>query len=386
MVVQGDLWICGGTVVDPARGISCPSDVLLRAGKVVDVPDGAVIKAKKKIDASGLIVVPGLIDFHAHVFYGGTGIGIAPDSSCLPQGVTTVVDQGSAGINKFAAFYQSVIMPSQMHVLAYLHVSSGGLTTLPQTLENADPAAFDAEKIATILARYSECLLGLKIRQSLEIVGSWGLKPLEAVLRISENLPAHPPVVVHTTNAPAASDEIAELLRPGDIFAHVYQGKGNGILDAHGRVLAGVSKARERGVLFDTADGRGHYAFSVARSALRDGFAPDILSTDAVRASVYDSSVFGMPLILSKYLNLGMPLEAVIKCGTAIPAHSLHMDGRLGTLAPGAEADVALFRLQNMEYTLTDVFGETLDCHKLLVPQLTVCGGTVAYRNVEFLY
>ncbi len=386
MVIQGDLWIRGGTVMDPARGISGPADVLMRGGKVVELPEGAVVEAKKEINARGLIVVPGLIDYHAHVFYGGTGIGINPDSSCLPQGITTVVDQGSAGINNFTAFFQSVMMHSQMHVFAYLHVSAGGLATLPQMLETVDPALFDAEAIAGTLAQYSERLLGLKIRQSREIVGNWGLKPLKAALGISEKLPGKPPIVVHTTNAPAASDEIAELLRPGDIFAHVYQGKGNGILDVHGRVLAGVRKARERGVLFDTADGRGHYAFSVARYALRDGFVPDILSTDAVRASVYDSSVFGMPLILSKYLNLGMPLEAVIKCGTAIPAHSLHMDGRLGTLAPGAEADVALFRLQDMEYTLTDVFGETLDCHKLLVPQLTVCGGTVVYRNVEFLY
>ncbi|MEN6312699.1 MAG: hydrolase, partial [Clostridiaceae bacterium] len=333
MVRQVDLWIRKGMVIDPARNLQEEADVFVQGNRIVDVPPGETVTAKKIIDAAGLLVFPGLIDNHAHVFWGGTAIGIHPDSSCLPQGVTTVVDQGSAGINNFDEFARSIMQFSQVRIFAYLHAAPAGLATLPYSMEAVNPKIFDGEAIDRLFRKYPHKLVGLKIRQSREVVGDLGLSPLTAMLDIANRLEEKPRIVVHTTNSPESAEKIADLLRPNDIFAHVYQGKGSTILDARGKVLPAVRAAKKRGVLFDTADGRGHYAFSVAKAALQDGFTPDILSTDLVKASAYDRSVFGLPLILTKYLNMGMPLYDIVKACTVTPAKTLNMEGEIGSLA-----------------------------------------------------
>ncbi|MEN6565027.1 MAG: amidohydrolase family protein [Veillonellales bacterium] len=381
MVRQVDLWIRKGMVIDPARNLQEEADVFVQGNRIVDVPPGETVTAKKIIDAAGLLVFPGLIDNHAHVFWGGTAIGIHPDSSCLPQGVTTVVDQGSAGINNFDEFARSIMQFSQVRIFAYLHAAPAGLATLPYSMEAVNPKIFDGEAIDRLFRKYPHKLVGLKIRQSREVVGDLGLSPLTAMLDIANRLEEKPRIVVHTTNSPESAEKIADLLRPNDIFAHVYQGKGSTILDARGKVLPAVRAAKKRGVLFDTADGRGHYAFSVAKAALQDGFTPDILSTDLVKASAYDRSVFGLPLILTKYLNMGMPLYDIVKACTVTPAKTLNMEGEIGSLAPGAYADIALFKLKETKFALTDVFDKTLPCQKLLLPQLTVSDGQIVYAN-----
>ena len=126
------------------------------------------------------------------------------------------------------------------------------------------------------------------------------------------------------------------------------------------------------------------YAFSTARAALADGFEPDLISTDVTRASLFERSVFGLPLIMSKYLTLGIPLQRVVKACTATPAALLGMQGKLGTLAPGAYADIAIFQLRDTSLKMRDSFGEMLNYSQVLVPQVTILNGKAAYRNVEF--
>lgn len=381
MTIRGELLIRGGTVVDPACGFHGKKDILIRNGMIVDHSEAQEVEAERVIEADGLLVLPGLIDYHTHVFHGGTDIGIFPDSALLPQGVTTAVDQGSAGVTNFESFYKNVITTSQIRIFAYLHVSPAGLATLTRSLEPVDPKVYNAEQAERLLTAYRSHIQGLKIRQSKEIVGEWGVEPLAATVGIAEKIGCR--VVVHTTNPPGEVEDMLTLLRSGDIYTHVYQGKGNSILDGQGKVRPSVYQAREKGILFDTADGRGHYSFAVAKAALADGFEPDIISTDIVRGSLFDRSVFGLPLIMSKYLALGMSIDNVIKACTAIPARVLGMEGKLGTLAPGAHGDVALFELKDHKLKLEDVFGETIMCRQVFLPRLTVLGGKVAYRSLE---
>jgi len=180
-------------------------------------------------------------------------------------------------------------------------------------------------------------------------------------------------------------EDLASLLRPGDVFTHVYQGKGSNIVNDKGKVRRAIRKAKARGVLFDTADGRVHHAFSVAKAALADGFEPEVLSTDIVRASLFDQAVFGLPLIMTKYFNLGISLQNVIKACTSTPARLIGMEGKIGTLAPGADADIAIFQMKETPLQLRDVFDDVLICHHVFIPRMTILGGSVVYRSLGVL-
>jgi len=382
MAVKVDLLIKNGKILDPGREIFDKGDVFIRNNTIVAVPEGEEVAAAKVLDAEGCLVVPGLIDYHAHVFPGGTKIGIHADSALLCQGVTTVVDQGSAGVNNMDSFMQTVAQTCQTRIFAYLHVSPAGLATLPKSLEPVDPKIYDLAAARDVMAKYPQQLLGLKIRQSEEIVGEFGLAPLAATVKLAEEIDC--PVVVHTTNPPEETEELAALLRSGDVYTHVYQGKGHTIIDEAGKVRPGIWAARERGVIFDTADGRGHYAFSTIKDALADGFAPDVISTDVVHSSLFEHSVYGLPFIMTKYVNLGVPLQNVVKACTTTPAKLLGMEGKLGTLAPGAIADIAIFKFKEQAIRMEDVLGEELQCTHAFIPQATILDGKVVYRNMEF--
>lgn len=382
MTIRGTLLIAGGTMIDPGRNVFEQADVLIRGDEIIDVPAGERIEAEKTVDATNCLVLPGLIDYHSHVFPAGTLIGIYPDSAHLPQGVTTVVDQGSAGVSNFSSFFNTTVCNSQIRIFAHLHSSPTGLATLPSRMEAVDPQLYDFENTRRLLKEYNSCLVGLKIRQTKEIVGEFGLAPLAATVKMAEAIGCR--VVVHTTNPPGDIEDLVALLRPGDVFTHVYQGKGCNIVDDRGRVRRAIRAARDRGVIFDTADGRGHYAFSVAKAAIADGFEPDVISTDVVRSSLFEHSVFGLPLIMSKYLSLGLSLQNLIKACTATPAKLLGMEGKIGTLTPGACADVAVFKLKEMPLKLEDVFGEKVICNQVFIPKMTVLKGKIVYRGLDW--
>jgi len=381
VTVQGDMLIRGGVVVDPARGYFDKADILVRGNVIAGLVASDTIEAAKVIDASGCLVLPGLIDYHAHLFHGGTEIGIYPDSALLPQGVTTAVDQGSAGIANCDSFFDTVVSHSQVRIFANLHVSPAGLTTTRHP-EPVDPKIFDLDLSRSLIQKQSGRLLGLKIRQSKRIVGNLGLEPLRATVQMADAIGCR--VVVHTTDPPSTTEDLASILRSGDVYTHMYQGNGSTIVSDKGKVFQGIQAARNRGVLFDTADGRVHYAFSIAKAALADGFEPDIISSDVTKASLFERSVFGLPLIMSKYLNLGLSLQSVVKACTATPACLIGMQGKLGTLAPGSYADIAIFELKQKPMQLQDPFGETLSCNQAFISKMTILNGRIAYRDLGF--
>ena len=373
-----DLQITGGTVIDPARGVERTGDVFVRAGQIATPPAGAGAETERVIDVTGCVVAPGLIDFHLHLYTGGTEIGIEPDLGLLPQGVTTAVDAGSAGIANYDLFSSSVVARSVVRIKSFLHVAPAGLVTTRYP-ENVDPCHYDVARMAEVFARHQGEVLGLKIRQSRSIVGALGLAPLRATLQIAESLGCR--VVVHVTDPPGSAEEIADLLRPGDIFCHVFHGTGGTILSSDGVLLPGIRAARARGVLFDAANGRSHFAFAVARAALRQSFPPDVISTDLTVGTLYCEPVFGLPHVMSKYLTLGVPLRDVVAACTMTPARLLGLEGEIGTLAPGACADIAVFRQVETPVGYVDSLGERLVGQVMLVPQLTVRAGRVVYRQ-----
>jgi predicted amidohydrolase len=222
-------------------------------------------------------------------------------------------------------------------------------------------------------------LIGLKLRQSRDVVGELGLDPLKAAIEIAEDISC--PIAVHTTDPPSATDDLVELLRPGDVFVHAYHGVGNTILGANRQVLPAVRKARERGVLFDAANGRNHFSFDTAFAALADGFVPDIISTDLTTLTWNKPPAHSLPFIISKYLNMGVALPAALAACTSVPARLLGMTGVIGTLAPGAVADIAILRLEERDTEFLDSRGQKHMGNQLLIPQATVRAGHIVYRN-----
>lgn len=186
--------------------------------------------------------------------------------------------------------------------------------------------------------------------------------------------------MIHVTNPPTPLDFILELLRPGDVVSHFLNGRGHGILDEAGRVRRAVTEARRRGILFDVAHGRNHVNFPVAKAAIEQGFFPDTISSDLTSGGAA-GVVKDLPTTLSKFLNLGMPLEAVVRAATATPARAISREGELGTLKPGAVADAAVFELEDGEFEFHDTDGNTLRGPRRLTPYLTVKDGEIWWRR-----
>ena len=61
------LLIKNGRVVDPSQNLDAIQDVLLENGKVKEIAKKITVKADEEIDATGLVVAPGLIDLHTHL-------------------------------------------------------------------------------------------------------------------------------------------------------------------------------------------------------------------------------------------------------------------------------------------------------------------------------
>ncbi len=368
----------GGRVINPAAGTDEIRDVYISGGRIAPVCAAADCPPDRIVDVHGCIVTPGLIDYHAHVFHTGSTIAIEPDA-LLAQGTTTVVDAGTAGCANYELFEASVVENAAIRIIAYLNVYDRGQedAALP---ENFDPALYDREAMAALAAKYPG-IRGLKLRLSRGIVpDERAAEILRACVALADELEAQIGrplrLCVHATDCPLPAGELAAMLRPGDIFCHCFQGKGHPILTEDGRIYPGILEARERGVLFDAANGRGNFSLRVAKSALAAGFLPDIISSDLTVFTFRGSPhVRSLPHVLSKYLSLGLSLPEVLRRCTENPARLLGMEGEIGTLRPGARADVAVFRLEDRIWEQEDFCGEKIRCEQLLVPRMTFLGG-----------
>ena len=67
--------------------------------------------------------------------------------------------------------------------------------------------------------------------------------------------------------------------------------------------------------------------------------------------------------------------------GTATPAKILGYEGTVGTLKPGANADIAVFELRDATFTLRDSDGNTINAKRRLIAQLTIKDGRVWYER-----
>jgi dihydroorotase len=365
-MTEHDLLLSGGTVIDPASGRHGRADVAVAGGSISAVePSLPTTAAGDVIDATGLLVVPGLVDLHVHVYWGVADLSVEADPTCLGRGATTVVDAGSAGANTFPGFRRFVVDGSRGRVLAYLNISATGQID-PFLGELHDLRFVDPERAAAVALANPDVIVGFKVRVSEMLAGPNGLIGLDRALDAGRatNLP----VMVHIGGTPFDIEEVLGRLRPGDIVTHAYTGWRPGIVTDGGRVVAAAREARERGVRFDVGHGAGSFTWPIAEAALADGFRPDTISSDLHRFNIA-SPVHDLATTLSKFLLLGMSLDDVIAMATTAPAAALGTAGSgLGTLAIGAEADVTVLGLEEGRFDLTDSAGTTREARQRLVP------------------
>lgn len=373
--------ITGGHVIDPKIGIDEIRDVFIEGDRIIEDETQKFAKHPFVIDAKGCLVLPGLIDFHAHVFFNGTDNSVPPDIAMLPNCVTTTVDGGTSGTSNYEVFRKNVIVNSIVRIKSFISVSPTGQAT-DKFSENQDPKYFDEEKMRTLFKKYPNDILGLKVRVSKEIVGELGLDPIKGAIELADKLKC--PIAVHTTNPCCDTKELIQLFRKGDIFAHVYHGKGSTIIGDDTHVLPEVVAARKRGVIFDAANGKNHFAFKTAESALADGFAPDIISSDFSNMTLFKQPVLGLPWLMSKYLALGMKLNDIVAACTSTPARLMGMENEIGTLSNGACADVAILKFVDHKCDFKDCFDNICTGKKLLLPQATIRAGRIMFRQMNF--
>ena len=351
-----DLVLRGGRVIDPGTGRDEVIDVAFAGGKVAAA--GAGVHGAARRDVSGCIVMPGNIDFHTHVYWGGTSISIDADALARRCGTTTWLDVGSAGPGNFAGFRKHVMEHSQTRILAYLHVSHAGIFAFsPQVMvgESLDMRLMDTETCARVARDNPDLIRGVKVRVGMNTSGVNGIAPLYHAIEAAER--AGLPVMCHIDRAPPRYADVLAVLRPGDTLTHCFKPFPNAPCHADGRVRDACWQARERGVWFDIGHGKGSFDFAVAEAMLAGGFPPDIISSD-VHVLCIDGPAYDNMETMSKFLHLGMDLPAIVRAVTATPAAVLKRPD-LADLSAGSTGDATVMRIEEGRFTFTDVSGQT---------------------------
>lgn len=385
--MKPDYIIRGGRVIDPATNTDEVRDVVIKGAYIVS-PGTEPAGNGRIIDAEGCIVAPGLIDYHTHIFHEGSSLCINPDFM-IAQGTTAAVDAGTPGTVTYEAFYKTVVAQSAMRIQGYITPWAGGQLDF-KLCEDFNPDLYNVDKLERVIDKYRDCIPGLKGRFSTGIVPDdkatdYLKRMVELAEKLNDRLGTALRVCIHTTNAPMTASELAGCLRPGDIFCHCYQGAGHTIIEDDGEIAAGILEARKRGIIFDSANGRGNFGVDCARRALAKGFLPDIISSD-LTVDKFNMPPYAknLPTVMSKYLALGLDLMTVLRATTVTPAKLMGMEGKIGTLAPGAYADVVIIREKTQRVIHKDFRDEELEGNVLLVPQMTILAGEIQYCQTDF--
>jgi dihydroorotase len=368
-----DLLVKGGRVLDPAQGIDGRRDVGIRGGEIAALaPELPAEGATRVVDATGLLVTPGLIDLHAHVFFRVNPHSVDPTPLAARSGTTTMVDPGSGGAATFDAFRHYVAATAACRVLALLNISLVGTIATP---ECGYGRFVDPNRTAATAIANRDLVVGIKVRGSRLAFGEdntvqpvWHAKAAAGAAGL--------PVMLHLGDPPPTVEQSIPLLDGGDIVTHSYKGQPvTRLIDHRGRVKPVVAAARARGVLIDVGHGSGSFAWAVARAMTEQGYWPDTISTDAHTGSLPPPIEATMPNVMSKFLHLGMPLEEVIRASTVRPAQAIGWADRIGSLAVGRPADVAVLALEEGDFVLSDSRRTPETARRRLVARHTICGG-----------
>ena len=375
---QYELLLQNGHVIDPKNGIDAPRDIAISDGKIAKVAeDISSSQAAQSVDLAGLIVTPGLIDIHVHVYHTREPetLSVIADHHCIRSGVTTAVDTGTAGAKHFLHFKRTVIDQAKTRIYAYINiVKSGMIGPFEQDVDEMDP-----QLAASIVLAYPDDCVGIKTAHY------WVSRPFDqahppwaAVDRaLQASAICKKPLMVDFWHRPGRTyQELLQKMQPGDIHTHVYAQQFP-VLNDKNEPADFMFEARERGIIFDLGHGAGSFWFRQAIPAYQGGFGPDSISTDLHIGNV-NGVVHDMLTTMSKLLCMGMPLGEVIYRSTVTPAEEIgHPE--LGHLSIGAEADIAVLKQNEGEFGYVDCGQARMNGDRKLSCQMTLRAGEIVY-------
>ena len=406
-----DLLLRGGRVVCPASGVDGIRDVALRDGRIAAVEEAILPSAAAEtVDVSGKLVLPGLIDTHAHVYQYVTGrFGLNPDMVGVRSGVTTVIDQGGPSCMTLPGFRNFVVETARTRVLAFLSAYLvGGLEGhFYPNLYSPDGVDIDATVKAATENR--DIVRGIKGHAEIGGFARWGIKVMEMAAEISRR--AELPLYVHFgqlwglpdsgangEDANTIMERVIPLLRPGDVLAHPFTRHPGGFINEEGVVHPIIRAAMDAGLKVDVGHGS-HFSYRVARASLPAGVIPYTLGADM---HGYNTEVpeaprpagtpdehhddenhpflgqarFSLTQAMSSMMALGIPFEDVVPMVTSHPAQMLGMSDTLGALTVGRAADVSVLHDDRGRFLLRDNEDTRVVAERLLRPAFCLRAGT----------
>jgi dihydroorotase len=378
-----DLLIKNGRVIDPKNKLDARMDIAVSDGKIAKVASKIEGTAKQTIDATDLVVTPGLIDIHGHVFHGtqedhylSDGLSaLPPDGFTLRVGVTTIVDCGGAGWRNFSTFKKNVIDKSTTRVLSFLNIVGHGMRGGNWEQDVAD---MDSKLSANTARSNKAHIVGFKLAH----FSGYDWTPTDRVVEAGKQ--ADMPVIIDFGGArPALSLEelFMKKLRPGDIYTHAYaklDGSRETIVDETTNTMKPfMQAARARGIVFDVGYGGASFNYTQAIPALKAGFYPTTISTDLHTGSM-NTSMKDQLSVMSKFMQMGMPLTEVIKASSWTPAQVIKRE-ELGHLTEGAEADIAILNIRKGNFGFYDKTGYKVNGTEKFECELTIRAGKIAY-------
>jgi dihydroorotase len=380
-----DIVIKDGHVIDAKNNIDAVMDVAIKDGKVIQVANNIDVKlATQVVNAKDMYVTPGIIDMHAHVFFGtepdhylSNGmIAVVPDGFTFRVGVTTVVDAGGAGWKSFPTFKKNIIDNSQTRVLSFLNIVGEGMRGGAYEQNVND---MDAKLSAMVVKQYKDYIVGFKVAH----YSGHEWTPVDRAVEAGK-LTNVPVMVDFGVSTPPLSIEELYMkhLRPGDIYTHTYTLLEGDVREtvvdtSTNKVKPFIWEAKKRGIIFDVGYGGASFNFTQAIPALKQGFYPNTISTDLHTGSM-NASMKNQLDVMSKFLLMGMALNEVIKASTWTPAQVIKHE-ELGNLSVGAIADIAVLNLRQGNFGFYDKTGYKVEGKQKFECEMTIKDGKIVY-------
>jgi dihydroorotase len=370
-----DLLITGGRVIDPSQNLSAVRDVAIVAGKIAKIDANIPpAQARQVFDAAGKLVTPGLIDMHTHVYKYGINLSVDSDIVGFQNGVTTVLDCGSTGANDFMGLRKYVMETVQTRVYALLNISTIGLIVTNEIY--LDPAMINVRAAVRTIQQNRDRLVGVKVRVNGKRSDlSHDLEVMKAAREVADATGV--PIMMHWSVEP----ELLAMLKRGDVLAHPFNPPsmnssnlfGNEVGPQADKVLPAILALKDKGIWTDGQLATTHHSWEVSEKAAKQGWFPDVISTDISRTP--DGQPASVLVPMSEFLHLGMPLEKVIAGATATPAKVMNFPEKVGTLAVGTTADVAVLELQQGNFEYNDQTRQNRTLKQQFAAVATVKGG-----------
>jgi dihydroorotase len=402
-----DLLLRGGHVICPASKLNGVMDVAIRNGKIAAVqPDILPASAKEVLDVRGRLVLPGMIDTHAHCYkYVSGRFGLDADMVGVQSGVTTIVDQGGPSCMTFPGFRHYVAEKAATRVYAFLSSYLVGGLEGHYYPNLYSPEGVDVDATVKAANANRDLVRGIKGHAEIGGFARWGIKVLQMSAEIGRKTSL--PVYVHFgqlwglprsgangEDADTILERVIPELQPGDILAHPFTRHPGGFVNREGQVHEVIRAALDRGLKVDVGHGS-HFSYRLARKALDAGIVPDTLGADMHGYNTYvppppgtpsehpddeahpfaGQAKFSLTQAMSSMLALGLSIEQVVPMVTSNAAAMLSLSNEIGSLRVGTTADVSVLADERGRFILQDNEKTQVVAERLLQPLFCLRAG-----------